>query len=398
MLKSNRYTAGLMPCSLTIENALSEVPRCLYLILAVCLGLSLTSCGKQEEEPKRTSPATIISTVKAETTTLEIREEAVGTIEGLVDPTVAAEVSARVVKVLVHPGQKVNRGDPVVLLDPTDFSLQRREAEAEVARIQALLDNQQRVVERNRALVEKKFISQNALEDTTTQAAALKQQLAGARSRLASIEHTGSKARVLSPLYGTVEKQIVSPGDFVNVGDPLIQIISNQRLRAHLPFPESIAAKLQPGLKVRLSTPTSPDQVTSTIRELKPLIGETNRSVDVIADIVNQPGWQSGASVNGTVILGERPEAVVVPEQSIVLRPAGEVVYVIKEGVAHQRKIKTGVRQAGMVEIVEGLQGGELVAVDGAAFLTDQAKVTVQEAPPAEPQGQQDVSTNSNKS
>lgn len=194
---------------------------------------------------------------------------------------------------------------------------------------------------------------------------------------------------MLSPLDGTVETQIVSPGDFVNVGDPLMRIISNQRLRAHLPFPEGIAAKLQPGLKVRLSTPTSPDDVTPKIRELKPMIGETNRSVDVIADVMNQPGWQSGASVNGTVILGERAAAVVVPEQSVVLRPAGEVVYVIRDGVAEQRIVKTGLRQSGKVEIVEGLKAGELVAVDGAAFLTDQAKVTVQEAPSAEPQGQQ---------
>ena len=218
------------------------------------------------------------------------------------DPTVAAEVAARVVRVLVHPGQQVKKGDPIVQLDATDFRLQRSEAQSEVARIQALLENQQRMVERNRALVERKLLSQNALEDTTTQLTALKQQLAGARSRLASIEHTGSKAQVLSPLDGTVETQIVSPGDFVNVGDPLMRIISNQRLRAHLPFPEGIAAKLQPGLKVRLSTPTSPDDVTPKIRELKPMIGETNRSVDVIADVMNQPGWQSGASVNGTVI------------------------------------------------------------------------------------------------
>ena len=72
-----------------------------------------------------------------------------------------------------------------------------------------------------------------------------------------------------------------------------------------------------------------------------------------------------------------------------MLRPAGEVVYVIRDGVAEQRIVKTGLRQSGKVEIVEGLKAGELVAVDGAALLTDQAKVTVQEAPSAEPQGQQ---------
>lgn len=376
----HRYTAGLVSPTAAVPQRFSMFSLCLVLGVSALL----SACKGEEETPKKASPATIITTAPAETTNLEIREQAVGTIEGLVDPTIGAEVAARVVRVLVHPGQRVNKGDPIVQLDPTDFSLQRGEAQAEVARIQTLIANQERVVERNQALVEKNFISQNALEDVTTQLAALKQQLAGARSRLASIEHTGSKARVLSPLDGTVEKQIVSPGDFVNVGDPLIQIISNQRLRAHLPFPENIAARLKPGLKVRLSTPTSPEEVTSTIRELKPLIGETNRAVDVIADIIDQPGWQSGASVNGTVILGERSGAVVVPEQSVVLRPAGEVVYVVKDGIAYQRKVKTGVRQSGVVEILEGLQSGEEVAVDGAAFLTDQAKVTVQQTQPAE--------------
>ena len=79
-----------------------------------------------------------------------------------------------------------------------------------------------------------------------------------------------------------------------------------------------------------------------------------------------------GAHGHGLVYLvDEREEGAVT-----LLRPAGEVVYVIQDGVAHQRIVKTGVRQSGMVEITEGLKAGEVVAVDGAAFLTDQAKVT----------------------
>lgn len=349
-----------------------------YVVTALCLSLCLMACGKSDEKTEKAPLPTLVSVATAQTVKLEIREEAVGTLEGLMDPTVAAEVAARVLKILVHPGQTVKKGDVIALLDPTDFALQRREAQAEVARIEALLANQGRTLERNQKLVQKNFISKNALDDIATQQTSLKEQLDGARSRLASIEHTGSKARLVAPMDGKVEKQIASEGDYVKVGDPLLQIINNQRLRAHLPFPEGIAAKLQPGLSVRLSTPTSPDQVISTIRELKPLIGIGNRAVDVIADVVDQPGWQSGASVNGTVILGEHADAVAVPEQSIVLRPAGEVVYLIKNNIAMQRLVKTGLRQEGKVEIVEGLVAGEQVAVDGAAFLTDKAKVTVQ--------------------
>jgi len=66
-----------------------------------------------------------------------------------------------------------------------------------------------------------------------------------------------------------------------------------------------------------------------------------------------------------------------VPEQSVVLRPAGEVVYRIKNDVAHQAVVKTGERQNGMIEILEGIQESDMIVVDGAGFLTDQANIKI---------------------
>jgi hypothetical protein len=128
---------------------------------------------------------------------------------------------------------------------------------------------------------------------------------------------------------------------------------------------------------VRLTTPTSPNTVETEIHELKPLITEGSRTVDVIADVVDEPGWQPGASVTGVVVLGQQASAMMVPEQSVVLRPAGEVVYVVRENVAHQVIVKTGLIQNGMVELLEGVNANDTVVVDGAGFLTDQAKVSV---------------------
>ncbi|CAG0985219.1 Multidrug resistance protein MdtA [Methylophilaceae bacterium] len=368
---------------MTIEEHRSRkfliMPRNLsgQVLIIACLGLLLGACSKTEEARQNGPSATLISTATAETILLEIREETVGTLEGLIDPTVAAEVAARVLKIEARPGQRVKKGDVLVILDPTDLALQRKEAQAEVGRLETLLANQERIVERNQALVEKNFISKNALDDVVTQKSALNKQLEAARIRLASIEHTGTKTRALAPVDGIVEKQIVSTGDYVTVGAPMLQIISRQRLRAHLPFPERVASRIKPGLKVRLTTPTSPNEIISEVREMKPMIGEGNRAIDVLADIVGQDDWQPGASVNGVVVLGEN-EAVVVPEQSVVLRPAGDVVYVIKDNKAEQRKVSTGLRQEGKVEIIDGLSAGEVVAVDGASFLTDQADVNIQ--------------------
>jgi len=365
---------------MTLKSAYLSKPLVISALVASLLAITFSGCSKKEadQDAKKKPQATLISTATAQASNLEIREESIGTLEGLIDPTIAAEAAGRVTRITAHPGQTVKQGEPLVWLDATDYSLQRTEAVAEVSRIEALVSNQNRVVDRNQTLVQKKFISQNALDDSTTQQVALQQQLDGAKAHLAIIDHTKSKTVIAAPLDGVVQKQIVSTGDFVKVGDPLVQIISKQKLRAHLPLPENIAAKIRPGIRVRLSTPTSDKIVMSTIRELKPLIGETNRAIDVIADVTDESGWQPGASVKGEIILGEHANAVLIPEQSLVLRPAGEVVYAIKNNLAIQKIVKTGLRQDGKIEILEGLNANEIVAKDGAAFLTDQAKISIE--------------------
>lgn len=347
--------------------------------------LALTACQESSTEAQeRKKPLPVVTVHQAQAKTVSLTQESVGTLESIIDPTIAAEIAGRVMQVLVHPGQRVKQGQVIAILDATDVRLQLQEADTEVARIEALIRNQQKMVERNQALVDKNFISKNALDDTTTQLDALKQQLSGAKSRVAAITHNGSKHRVLAPTDGVIETQIVSNGDFVKIGDPVVKLINNSRLRAHLPFPESIAKTLKPGLPLVLTTPTASNTVNTVIRDIQPQIDINSRAVDVTADIVGQADWQPGASVTGKVITGERDRTVLVPEQSVVLRPAGEVVYTLTqangEARTRQRVVKTGISSDGQIEILQGLQAGEWVVVDGAGFLTDDTQVQIQES------------------
>ena len=356
-----------------------------YLFIGLLSALLLACGGKDDKDVgasgnKKELKATLVTVTQVKNQPIETTEVAIGSLEGLISPTVSAELAARVVKMHVNAGQTVKQGQLLATLDATDFGMQRNEQQAEVARIQALIDNQTKIVERNQKLVDKKFISQNVVDNDVAQQSVLKQQLAAAKARAGSINHNSSKSKIVAPVSGIIEKRLVGMGDFVRVGDPIVQIISKQKLRAHLPFPEHIGAKLKPGLKVRLTTPTSDSPVESVIHELKPMITEGSRTVDVIADIANAPNWQPGASVTGTVVLGTQSAAMMVPEQSLVLRPAGEVVYVLRNNIAHQALVKTGLRQNGFIEITQGLQAGDMIVVDGAGFLTDKADVSVQQA------------------
>jgi membrane fusion protein, multidrug efflux system len=348
----------------------------------LCIFIALSACGKSNESAKKDadkkeSRPTLVTVTQVKNQAVESTEETVGTLEGLISPTVGAEVAGRVLKFHVVTGEQVRQGQLIATLDASDFGMQRNEALTEVARIQAQIDNQAKTVARNQALVTKKFISQNAVDNDIAQQNVLKQQLAGAKARISSINHDSRKTNVVAPVSGVIEKRLISQGEFVRVGDPIMQIVSKQKLRAHLPFPEQIGAKLKAGLKVRLTTPTSDKTVETTIHELKPMVLEGSRSIDIIADIVDAPGWQPGASVTGTVVLNERAAAMMVPEQSLVLRPAGEVVYLVRDNTAYQAIVKTGSRQNGLIEVLSGVQENDVIVVDGAGFLTDNTPVKV---------------------
>ncbi|MBI4988687.1 MAG: efflux RND transporter periplasmic adaptor subunit [Rhodocyclales bacterium] len=342
--------------------------------------LALAACQKAEEKKPSGPPPTLITVTQAKAGAMEIAEETLGTLEALIDPKIGAEVAGKVVQVLAGAGKAVRKGDLLAVIDDADIALQHRADEAERKRAEALLAQQERVVERQLQLVQKGFISQNAADDARAQRDALRQQLAAAGARGDLSRRSQGKARVLAPIDGVVEIQIASAGDYVKVGDPLFQLVSGRKLRAHLPFPESAAPRLRKGQTVVLTSPQRPGSAfRGVVSEIKPSVSESGRALDVLVDIDNTEGFRPGGTVNAAVVVAVREDAVLVPEQSVVLRPAGKVVYAIADGKAVQHVVEVGAKRAGMVEIVKGLPAGATVALDGAGFLTNNAGVSVQE-------------------
>lgn len=350
------------------------------LILAlVATSLLFVGCSKKIKEKNSTSTlATVITVTQPQRHMVEVLEETVGSLESIADPTIVAEVPGRIEKIFVHPGDTVTKGQIMATLDSHDLSLSKQSSIADVKRLQTLLANQQRTTNRYRDLLKDKYVSQSNLEEAISQEAVLNQQLSAAKAQLELTTRSVDKTRLYAPVNARVESQLVSEGGFVKAGDPVFQIVTTSILRAHLPFPESTAPILKPGTRVRMSTPTSPnDIIEGMIKEIKPMTG-ANRSLDAIVEIENKGTWKPGSSVTAQVIVVNRANAVMVPEQSVVLRPAGAVVYTIHDNIATQKIVQTGVSHGGMIEIISGLSDNETIAVDGAGFLSDRAQVKTQ--------------------
>lgn len=348
------------------------------LLLVLALLVLLAGCGQREPVESPPQNRIAVTVTHAASADMEVWEESVGTLEAVDHPRLAAEVGGRIVAVAADEGDEVAPGQALARIDTEDYRLACDLAQADIARLEALLKEARLKVKRLRQLVVRHSASQSALDEAEAGLGALQGQLRAARVRRQQAERALAKTAVVSPLDGRIDTRHISVGDFVDTGSPLFDLTGLKRLRARFPYPESLAGKLTPGLPVRLSTPQDPGRtVTAQVTDLRPRIRPGSRAIEVLVDFTNPGGWRPGASVTAQVLVERRPQAVVVPEAVVVARPAGQVVYVIEQAEARQRVVKTGLRRDGRVEIVAGLEAGEAVALDGAGFLTDGVAVEV---------------------
>jgi RND family efflux transporter MFP subunit len=343
------------------------------------VALWVAACGKSPSPPSPAARAVPVVTATAEQRTVEETERTVGRLAAVSVPLVAAETSGRVLRIQRDAGDRVAAGDVLAVLDDRSQRFEVDSARAAIDRLEALLENQRMTVRRFEDLAEEQSVSQSLLDEARAQRVALEAQLREARARLADAELALAKTRIASPVGGTVQRRLVSEGDFVQVGSPVFELVAPRLLQAFLPFPERLAEVLEPGQRVRLEVPAQPGQTTEgRISELRPMVGTGNRAIEAIVSLENPGTWRPGSSVNGIVILEERA-SVVVPSIGVVRRPAGNVVYVVDADTVSQRIVSTGVRNDGVVEILSGVAAGETVVADGAGFLTDGARIAVRE-------------------
>ncbi|MGK2925401.1 MAG: efflux RND transporter periplasmic adaptor subunit [Lysobacterales bacterium] len=369
----------------SLSLALTRAPT-LALSLALAAALVLPACDSAGtgDAPAARS-ATPVTVVAAAERPVEVLERSVGRLEAPGAPAVAAETAGRVEAVHVDAGHTVGAGDLLAQLDDEVQVNTQRAARANVERLEALLDNQQRTVARFEDLVGRKLAAESALDDASSQLAALTAQLSEARARLDDAERNLRQVHVLSPVSGVVQARRVSVGDFVSVGQPLFDIVVTDRLQAIAPFPETIGNSLRVGQKayvapIRAADLAGAESIATAITELRPQIGAGSRSVQAILEFDNPGDWRAGGSVTVAVVVDARQRSVSVPPQSIVRRPAGTVVYVVEDGVARERVVEVGVQSETWVEILEGLRAGETVVLSGAGFLTDGTAVEAGQA------------------
>lgn len=318
-----------------------------------------------------------VTTTRAQRLDFTLFETASGTVETENTPLIAAQTAGALTQMRVHTGDPVTQGDLLAQIDPRDYQLQVRLAQTDIKRIQTLIHAQQLKSERHHNLMKKEVSAQSVVDDIDAQLGALRAQLASARIQLDIARHNLQKTKIISPIDGIVDQTLVSAGDYVKPGTPIARIANVQNLLIRLYFPQNLQGIIRARLPLHLTNQATRQTIETRISHIKPLINPANRALEAIIRLPNPGNWQAGSSVSARVQTAVHHNALIVPEKSVVMRPAGTVVYRIVDQQALEQKVTIGTRQNGQVEIIAGLRGDEVIALDGAGFLSHKARVRI---------------------
>lgn len=302
---------------------------------------------------------------------------ATGRIEALQAIELRPDEQGRVTQILFREGQSVAAGTPLVKVD--DAMLK---AQAERAKADRDLSTQQ--LERVRRLR-----AQNAAS-----AADLERAEANARSTeagLALLELQIERTTVRAPFAGAIGQRFVSVGDYVSPATRLLTLQTVSPQRVVIEVPERYAVQLRPGQTVEFSVAAQAGRTyRARVDFIDPVVQNENRTIVVKASAPN-PGGQlkPGMFVEARLATTTRANAIVVPEDAVQPLRSANVVWAVVDGKASRRVVQLGVRSAGLVEVLSGVQAGETVVVGGLERMGEGMPVAPRprgrETPPATP-------------
>ena len=293
---------------------------------------------------------------------------AVGSLASNESVVLRPEIAGRIARIGFRDGEAVQRGAVLVELDN---AVQRAELQQARAKLTLAKANSGRTED----LFARNFVSQSSRDNARAELDLARASLDLAQARL-------DRTVIRAPFAGVVGIRSVSPGDFVQDGDALINLEDIATLKLDFRLPELYLDRVQQGQVLELRTDVLPDEIfAARVDAIDPLVDAQGRALRLRASLVN-PGWRlrPGVFVRVRLVLAERPDVLVVPEAALVAAPGNvQFVYQVLEGKAQRVDVTTGMRRDAVVEIVSGLAQGAQVVSAGQLKLRDGAPVLVRE-------------------
>jgi multidrug efflux system membrane fusion protein len=311
-----------------------------------------------------------------------------GTVTPLAMVTVKTQISGYLVQVAFREGQMVNKGDFLAQIDPRPYQVALEQAQAQLAKDQALLKNAQLDLQRYNTLV-----SQNSIAKQTrdTQISLVAQYEATTKADQAQIDAQRlnlTYCRIVSPVTGRVGLRQVDAGNYVQTSDAngIVVVTQLQPISVIFTLPEDNLPEVMKRVRAGAVLPVTAYDRTGSTELAQGKLDTVDNQIDTTTGTVKlraifdneQEVLFPNQFVNVKLLVNTLHDADIVPSAAIQRGAPGTFVYVVKpENTVGVQKVKLGPSDGQRIAVLSGLEPGENVVIDGTDRLRDGAKVTI---------------------
>lgn len=343
-------------------------------LLGAVFASLLVSCGKSSDTKAGRADAAprSVRVARAELRPMERALQVVGTLAARDEATIAAQVAGQLEKISVDLGDTVTNGQELVLIDTTSYDALVRQSDANLSRAKAGAANAARNLQRAQDLQKDKIASASDLDQATAEAGRTQADVKSAEATDAIARLNLERSRVRAPFDGAVAQRLVTVGNYVAIGDPIMRLVKVDPLRLQLDVPERESVAVRPDQDVRVSVEGDTNTYTGRLARVAPAIRQTDRMLQVEADVPNPGTLRAGLFARAQIIVNKSDEALSIPSNALTTFAGIEKVVLLQDGKAVEKTVTTGRRGADWIEITSGLKAGETVVLDPAGIRTGQ--------------------------
>jgi membrane fusion protein (multidrug efflux system) len=349
--------------------------RTVLLGVAVVAAAALAGCGARSEAESATPPpkreAVIVTIAPAANRAVERTVSVVGTLTANMQADVASEVEGQVTAIDADLGDRVEKDQPLARVRSDVLEAKLREAEASFEK--AAADET-----RARPLRDDKIISVQEYEQVRT-------TLAVAKARREQLRIEVERAVIRAPFDGSIAARLVDAGNYVRPGTPVFRLVQDDPLKFRGEIPERDVPSVRPEQPVRVAVDPYPAETFGgTVSRVGTASNPQARSLAFEALVPNgdhrlRPGFFGRAEI----VVRKDDRAVAVPRSAVTTFAGVTKLFVIEDGVAHEREVVLGVDLGdGWIEIIQGVSKGMHVATSGLSKLADGTAVQVRAGAP----------------
>ena len=368
-----------------------------FLLLIACLvvaaaGITVWLSREQSAAPAARSqnepPPTRVGVARVEKADIPESLDALGTVTPLATVTVKSQISGQITDIRFQEGQSVQKGDLLAVIDTRPYAIALAQAQAQLARDQALLHNAEIDLARYQKLMSQDSIARQQVD---TQAVLVSQYRATVQSDQAAVESAKLNldyCHITAPVGGRVGLRLVDQGNYVQVGDTtgIIVITQVQPIAAVFSLPEddlpAIIKRLHAGATLpvaaydrSMTTKLAEGRLTTIDNEIDPTTG----TVKLKAEFDNrEESLFPNQFVNARLLVDTLTGVAVVPRAAVLHGAPGDYVYLVKpDDTVAIRTVTLGPADGERIAVLEGLAPGDRVVVDGTDRLRDGLRVAI---------------------